>query len=394
MTLPDPDTLTVETEVLVIGAGPAGLAVAGCLSRLGLQPHLIEKADSVASSWQGHYQRLHLHTVKAHSALPHLPFPKDCPRYVSRQQMVDYLAAYARHFSLSPSFGEEAVSVARSGDGWDVTCRSGRRFRSRFVVVATGANRVPNLPAFAHQADYRGQVLHSRAYRDPAPFAGQRVLVVGLGNTGAEIALDLATQGVPVRVAVRSPVNLVHRDILGRPTQLTAILISQLPDWLGDALAKLLRDLTVGDLRRYGLQTSPVSPLRQLREEGRTPVIDVGALALIKSGAIQVQPGIQHFTADGVRFTDGSEEAFDAVILATGYQPKVSSLFPGISVPLGVKDMPAPLTGTGALDGVYFVGFDVQQGGGMLRSIALQATEIADAIGTRIAKPGQTLRTG
>lgn len=394
MTFSDQNSRTTETEVLVIGAGPAGLAVAGCLSRLGLHPQLIEKADSVASSWQGHYRRLHLHTVKAHSALPHLPFPRDYPRYVPRQKMVEYLAAYARHFGLSPSFGEEAVAIARSGDAWDVACRSGRRFRSRFVVVSTGANRVPNLPVFAHQADYRGQVMHSRAYRDPAPFAGQRVLVVGLGNTGAEIALDLATQGVPVTVSVRSPVNLVHRDILGRPTQLTAILISRLPAWLGDALAKLLRDVTVGDLRRYGLQTSSVSPLRQLREEGRTPVIDVGTLSLIKSGAIRVRFGIESFTPDGVRFTDGTGDAFDAVILATGYQPKMASLFPGISVPLGVKDMPAQVVGTGALDGVFFVGFDVQQGGGMLRSIAMQATEVAKAIGARIENPGRSLRTG
>jgi cation diffusion facilitator CzcD-associated flavoprotein CzcO len=390
----DANAPMAETEVLVIGAGPAGLAVAGCLRTLGLQPHLIEKADSVASSWQGHYQRLHLHTVKGHSALPHLPFPRDCPRYVPRQKMVDYLAAYARHFGLSPSFGEEAVAVARSGDAWDVACRSGRRFRARFVVVATGANRLPNLPAFAHQAEYRGRVMHSRAYRDPAPFAGQRVLVVGLGNTGAEIALDLAGQGVPVSVSVRSPVNLVHRDILGRPTQLTAILISRLPAWLGDALAKLLRDVTVGDLRPYGLQTSPVSPLRQLREEGRTPVIDVGTLALIKSGAIRVRPGIEAFTADGVRFTDGTGDAFDAVILATGYQPDVASLFPGTGVPLGVKDLPAQVVGTGALDGVFFVGFDVQQGGGMLRSIAMQATEVAEAIRARIESPGKALRTG
>lgn len=393
MTSPDPNSRTTDTEVLVIGAGPAGLAVAGCLSALGLHPQLIEKADSLASSWQGHYQRLHLHTVKAHSALPHLPFPKDYPRYVPRQKMVDYLAAYARHFGLSPNFGEEAVSVSRSDDTWDVACRSGRRFRTRFVVVATGANRVPHMPAFAHQADFRGQVMHSRAYRDPAPFAGQRVLVVGLGNTGAEIALDLAGQGVPVSISVRSPVNLVPRDILGQPTQLTAILISRLPAWLGDALAKLLRDLTVGDLRRHGLQTSRISPLRQLREEGRTPVIDVGTLAMIKAGAIGVRPGIQAFTADGVRFIDGTGDAFDAVILATGYQPNVASLFPRISVPLGIKDMPARVTGTGTLDGVFFVGFDVQQGGGMLRSIAMQARDVAEMIGARIKNPGLALRT-
>jgi len=374
----------IATQVLVLGGGPAGLAVAGCLVQAGVEPVLIEKAEDVGSSWRGHYHRLHLHTVKQHSALPHRPFPAHYPRYVSRQQMVDYLQDYARGFGLNPRFGEEAVSITRVGEHWRTVCKSGNTFISSAVVVATGAGREPHEPAWPGQDEYRGHLLHSRSYRNAAPFAGQRVLVVGMGNTGAEIALDLAENGAQPTLSVRSPVNVVRRDVLGRPTQLTAIMISRLPVRLADAIARLFRDLTVGDLGRYGLRTSTTSPLRQLREEGRTPVIDVGTLAMIKAGRIAVKPGVQTFTAQGARFTDGSHEAYDAVILATGWRPAIQALFPATEVPLGLKGMPASVIGEGGLDGVYFVGFDVTQSGGMLRSIARQASQAAAVIATRL----------
>src|SRR5690606_7596456 len=126
-------------------------------------------------------------------------------------------------------------------------------------------------------------------------FAGQRVLVVGMGNTGAEIALELADKGIPVSLAVRSPLNIVRRDVLGRPTQLTSIMLDRLPPRLGEPIARFLRDLTVGDLGRWGIATSPMSPLRQLRLEGRTPVIDIGTIAAIRRGEILVRPGIARF---------------------------------------------------------------------------------------------------
>jgi cation diffusion facilitator CzcD-associated flavoprotein CzcO len=367
-------------DVLVIGAGPAGLAAAACLIRHGARPQVIDQADSVASSWHAHYRRLHLHTVRRHSSLPYLPFPGEYPRYVPRQQVAEYLESYAREFGIAPAFGEEAVAITRQDGGWETLCRGGRRFRSRFVVVATGANKVPNLPSFPGQQAFGGRVLHSREYRDPAPFAGRRVLVVGMGNTGAEIALDLAEQGVDVALAVRSPINIVLRDVLGRPTQVTAMLLSRLPNAVADAIAIAFRKLTVGDLRRYGLRTPTHSPLRQLREEGRTPVIDVGTVAMIKRGAIAVRPGIDSFTTDGVRFSDGRAERYDAVIMATGYRPALDALFPGVPVPVDANGMPPGIAGRGALDGVYFVGFDVRQPGGLLRTIGLQAMQVADEI--------------
>lgn len=369
-----------NADILVIGAGPAGLAVAASLVRRGLQPLVMDKADEVAASWRGHYERLHLHTDKHLSALPGVPFPDAYPRYVSRQGLVDYLVDYASRHHIVPQLGQDVVAITPSAGGWQTVTRSGERYESGAVVLATGANCQPRRVTFAGQAQYRGQLLHSRVYRNAKPFAGQRVLVVGMGNTGAEIALDLVEQGVQAALSVRSPVNIVHREVLGRSTQRTSIQLARLPAAWGDAIATMLRQLTIGDLSRWGLQTSTMSPLRQLRKHGKPPVIDVGTLARIKRGEIRVHPGIERFTADGVRFVDGAEAPFDAVILATGYEPQVQRLFPGSKVEVDASGMPVDVIGRGALAGVYFVGFDNRQAGGALRTIAAQAGWVADEL--------------
>jgi cation diffusion facilitator CzcD-associated flavoprotein CzcO len=377
--------MVAEHDIVIIGAGPAGLAVAGCLVQRGLRPLVIEKGGAVAASWRAHYERLHLHTVKTLSALPGVPYPTGAPRYVPRQGVVDYLVSYAAQHAITPQFSEEVVSITPVAGAWGVTSALGRQWRSRAVVLATGANCLPRLPVFEGRNGYTGRVLHSHAYHNALPFTGRDVLVVGMGNTGAEIALDLAEHGVRAALSVRSPINIVHRDVLGRPTQLTSIALSHLPTAWGDALAGWLRNLTVGDLRRWGLQTSTVSPLRQLREHGKTPVIDVGTLARIKRGEIVVHPGIERFTAKGVRFADGSEEDFDAVILATGYEAQVQRLFPTTAVSTDFTGMPRDMVGEGATRGIYFVGFDIRQPGGLLRAISAQAQHVARVIFDRSA---------
>ena len=372
----------MDTDILVIGAGPAGLAAAATLKATGRVPLVIEKAAQVGSSWRNHYRRLHLHTVKSLSALPGLAFPAALPRYVPRQGVVDYLEAYAARHGIEPRFGEEATTIVRGEGGrWRTTTRSGGAFAANAVVVTTGANNLPFAPGLESESAFGGEIVHSRDYRDATPFAGRRVLVVGMGNTGAEIALDLAEHGVAVALSVRSPVNIVHRDVLGRPSQQTSLLLSRLPAALGDRLATFLCDVTVGDIGRYGLQRSPISPLRQLRELGRTPVIDVGTLARIRSGQIAVHPGIRRLVAGAVEFVDGRTAPFDAVVLATGYRTGVAALFPDVAVPVDAAGLPTRLAGTGALAGIYFIGFDLRQPGGLLRTIAQQATEVAAAIG-------------
>ena len=372
----------MKPDVLIIGAGPAGLAAAGSLAQQGMRAQVIEAAGDVGSSWRSHYDRLHLHTVKAYSAMPGMRFAPTTPRYPSRQQMVDYLEAYARRFDIRPHFGQQAVRIRGNTAGWQVDTAGGNVYLARCLVMATGANRVPRMPAFDGQQLFAGTVLHSQAYRNAAPFSGQRVLVVGLGNSGAEIALDLAQHGVGVALSVRSPQNIVYRDVLGVPVHLTALLLSRLPASWSDAVSGVLRDLTVGDLRRWGIRTPTLAPMRQVREYGRAPLIDSGTVACIKRGEIGVHAGIARFLPHGAAFIDGSEAAFDAVIFATGYQPQLAPLFPEQPLPLDADGLPREDVGSGAHAGLYFVGFDTHSPEGMLRRIALQARQVAGVIRT------------
>jgi cation diffusion facilitator CzcD-associated flavoprotein CzcO len=371
----------VQPPVLIIGAGPAGLAVGGALAMAGQPAVLFERGPSAGTAWHHHYARLRLHTVKELSALPGLPFPPDAPRYVPRQGVADYLSAYAAHHRLDLRCGQTVTRVVRDGPGWCVYTADDTAHRARAVVLATGANATPVRPTLPGEAVFRGRILHSHGYRDAAPFAGQRVLVVGMGNTGAEIALDLAEAGVATTLSVRSPINVVRRDVLGRPTQRTAMLLARLPASWGDRLGVWLRDLTVGDLTPLGLRTPAISPLRQLRETGRTPVIDLGTLDLIRAGRIAVRPGIETLTAAGVRFTDGREDAFDALLLATGYRPAVQALFPELALPVDARGLPREVVGTGDTAGLCFVGFELTRPGGLLNTIADQARTVARALG-------------
>ena len=370
----------MDTEILVVGAGPAGLASAKTLGDAGHRVDVIERAERVGASWRSHYERLHLHTVKTLSSLPGLDFPAHLPQYVPRQGVVDYLQDYAGRAGIAPHFGAEAKAIVPADGGWLTTTLDGRAFRSSAVVVTTGANRIAHVPKIAGDDVFAGRILHSRDYRSGAAFAGRRVLVVGMGNTGAELALDLAEHGVPVALSVRSPVNVVYRDVLGRPTQKTAMALSRLPTVLGDRLSAWLCDLTVGDLGRYGLVRSKVEPMRQLRELGQTAVIDVGTLARIRAGDIAVHPGLESLESTGARFVDGSHAQVDTVVLATGYRTGLASLFPASALRLDDHGLPTGMAGEGDLAGIYFVGFDTRQPGGLLRTIGMQAEALARLI--------------
>lgn len=365
-------------DVLVIGAGPAGLAVGACLRRAGVDFVMLEREGTVGASWRRHYDRLHLHTDRAHSSLPFLPLPRDYPRYPSRDQVIAYLEAYARAFGLAPRCGEE-VTRARPVDGrWEVeTPRA--RYRSRAVVVATGAFAVPVRPRWPGLDAFRGSVLHSAEYRDGERFRGARVLVVGLGNSGGEIAIDLVEHGARPTLAVRGPVNLLPRDLLGLPILTWAIALSRLPPPLADALARPLLRLTVGDPSRYGLRRPDRGPMQQIRDRARIPLIDVGTLPLIRAGRIAVRPGVARFAPEGVEFEGGEAEAFDAVVLATGFGHGLERFIEGAERILGQEGRPAASGRETALPGLYLCGFHVAPTG-MLREISLEARRIADAL--------------
>lgn len=369
----------LRAETLIIGASAAGLAVARCLQRRGATYTLIEKNHVVGGVWRNHYDRLHLHTSKGLSALPDRPFGSHVPKYPARDQLVAYLEAYAAEFGLKPRFGEEAHSVRRTADGWQALTAE-NRYRASNVVIATGYARKPHRPAWPDMETYSGGLLHSSQYRNGAPYAGQRVLVIGCGNSGAEIALDLAEHGAHAALSVRGPVHVVPRDLLGLPILTWSIVLSRLPLPAADLLSAPLIRLSVGDLSVYGLRKPPYGPLTQIAERGRIPVIDVGTVAAIKAGRIVVHRGVERFTDDGVLFVDGQKAPFDAVILATGYRPALADFLQDVGEVTDEIGAPRVSGQESELPGLYFCGFYVSPAG-MLHEIANEAPRIAQQIG-------------
>ena len=190
------------TSVAVVGAGPAGLAAGACLRKASLDFIILEKEHQVGASWRKHYARLHLHTVKQYSSLPFLPFPKNYPRYVPRELTIRYLENYAAHFGLQPRFGETVRTVERDADAW-IDGSTSVSVSASFVVIASGYNAEPVIPSISGMDTFTGEVIHSTDYVDAKPFAGRSVLVIGMGNTGAEIALDLGRWRAPDHLDAR-----------------------------------------------------------------------------------------------------------------------------------------------------------------------------------------------
>ena len=363
--------------VVIVGAGPAGLATAVCLKQRNIEALVLEAGPSLAHSWRNHYDRLHLHTVKQQSQLPGLPLAKALPRYVSRADFVAYLESYAARFSIAPRTGEAVRRVAPADGGFVV--ESARAvYRSRAVVVATGYNRVPNPERLPEQERFSGPVLHSSSYRNGDAFAGRRVLVVGAGNTGAEIALDLAERGAKPILAVRAPVNVVPRDLLGMPIQLTSIRMRKAPLKLADGIGRLASRLAFGNLARLGLPRPAMGPISAVKLRRRIPLIDVGTIAAIKRGEIAVKPGVARLTETGAVFADGSAAELDAVVLATGFRAALEEL---VAVP-GVLDesgAPRDWRAGGACPNLFFVGYEIVPTG-HLREIAIRAEAVAAEI--------------
>lgn len=361
---------------LIIGAGPAGLAVAASLKQRGMTALLLEQSGEVGSAWRGHYDRLRLHTDKAHSALPGSPWPANMPRYPSLRQVVDYLTEYARTWDLQIRFGQHVTSAYREGKHWVVQCGN-QVFRGDVLIVAGGYNRQPHLPQWPGQHCYQGSVVHSAAYKNGAPYRSQRVLVVGLGNSGGEIAIDLHEHGAHVSMAVRRPVNVIPKEILGIPFLTFGIAQRWLPSKMADAMNAPLTRLLLGDLRALGLDRPAQGPITQIRSQGRVPFIDTGTIGLIRAGHVAVRPGIQQFTPTGVVFTDGRNEDFAAVVLATGYRTGLSKWLQVSDGVLSTGGVPIcsgqPVE---AEPGLYFCGYHVSATG-MLREISIEAQRIA-----------------
>ncbi|MFE7755974.1 flavin-containing monooxygenase [Streptomyces sp. NPDC057429] len=370
---------TDDRPVYVIGGGPGGLAAAAALRERGVRAVVLEKSDGVAASWRGHYDRLRLHTIRRWSSLPGLPMPRRFGRWVSRDDMVRYLEKYAEHHELEVVTGVEVSRIDRAADGsgWQLSATGGRVLTGRAVVVATGFNHTPRIPDWSGRDGFTGELVHAAAYRAPAPYAGKDVLVAGIGNTGAEIAVDLVEGGASrVRIAVRTTPHIVRRSTAGWPAQATAVLVRRLPVRLVDRAGDLMCRVSVPDLSAQGLPRPDTGLYSRVRE-GAIPVQDVGLIDAVKRGRVVPVAAVESFDQDTVVLADGTRITPDVVIAATGYRRALEDLVGHLGV-LDARGRPV-VHGARAPEqapGLYFTGF-TNPISGMLREMALDARRIA-----------------
>ena len=309
----------MDTDVIVVGAGPAGMSVAACLRGRGIDTLVLDRGTAAGDSWRSRYERLHLHTPRVQSALPGLRIPGGSGRWVPKDDMADYVARYAVHHGIEPRFGTEVRRIERDGAGWAVLDGS-ERWTARQVVVATGYNSAPIAPHWPGQEGFDGEVLHASDYQAPAAYVGRDVLVVGAGNSGAEIAADLAEAGAArVWLAIRTAPNIVPRQLGPVPTTLMSIPMEYSPAWLVDPVNRLLQRAVLGDLTRYGMPAARTGLVAQARATGTTPTIDVGLVKQLRAGRVTPVAAVERFDGGEVVLADGTRVAPDAVIAATGY---------------------------------------------------------------------------
>ncbi|MFG2145216.1 flavin-containing monooxygenase [Streptomyces sp. NPDC048696] len=366
--------------VYVIGGGPGGLAVAAALRGRGVRAVVLERSDVLGSSWRRHYTRLHLHTTRRLSALPGLKMPRAFGRWVSRGDLVRYLEKYAEFHELETVTGVEVSRIERADGGWLLHATGGRRLTGRAVVVATGYNHTPYLPQWPGADTYTGELLHAAHYRDPAPYAGKDVLVVGAGNTGAEIAVDLVEGGAGrVRLAVRTAPHILRRTTAGWPAQASGILVRRLPVPVVDRAADAVRRLSVPDLSEKGLPR-PTSGLYARVREGAIPVQDVGLIAAVQSGRVEPVAALESFEGAKAVLADGTVLSPEVVVAATGYRRALEGLVGHLGV-LDGRGLPTVHGRRTAPDapGLHFTGF-TNPISGMLRELGIDARKIAKAI--------------
>ena len=345
-----------ERSAVVVGAGPAGLAASRELAARGVE-HIVLERGEIGDSWRRYYDGLVLHTGRHLSSLPGVPFNRSDPLFVPRDRFVRYLEDYAVRLRLPVRAGIAVTSARRDAGGWSVETSQGP-WRARVLLVATGIAASPVIPILPGAGGFAGRIRHSIEYRRPEPFAGRRVLVVGAGNSGGEIAAELARVASPVSIAIRSGVVVVPREILGIPSQYLGMLIRRLPGALAGPLVGAATALRARRLPAE-LPRSSASPLHEV------PLIGMHLPDAIRAGDVRVRPGVVGFEDALVRFADGTADPFDDVVMATGFRAAIDWLEGVVGRDdRGFARRADRVTSTDQ-PGLYFVGHEYDVSGGL-----------------------------
>jgi putative flavoprotein involved in K+ transport len=363
---------------VIVGAGSAGLATGALLRRAGFEPVILEAGPEPGAAWRERYDRLRLHTPRLLSGLPGHRIPRRFGRWVPRDGLIEYLGEYAAAERLDVRTGTRVERIERDGDAWRVDTPAGR-LDAKNVIVATGYNGAPFVPDWPGLDGFTGELLHSSEYRNPKPFQDRDVLVVGVGNSGAEIATDVADGGASrARLSMRTPPQILRRATAGIPAQLIGIAIRKVPPSWVDPISKAQRRLSIPDLAAQGLPRPEVGVRTSFITTGTTPVLDVGIVDAVRHGRVEVVAAVESFDGPDVLLADGSRIDPDVMIAATGFRAGLDELVGHLDV-LDRRGLPVATDGEPVLPGLWFVGFKPTLGG-QLREGSIAARNVAAAV--------------
>jgi cation diffusion facilitator CzcD-associated flavoprotein CzcO len=345
---------TTRPPVVVVGAGGAGLASATMLRRRGVPAIVLDRAKEIGSSWRGRYDRLRLNSSRWFSKLPGARWPRGTGIFPSRDEMVRYLEDYAADNRLDLRLGTELHRVDRNNGSWMLRTSSGD-LAADHVVVASGYDHSQHIPEWPGRDRFTGQLLHVGDYRNPEPFRGSDVLVVGPGCSGMEIAYDLAENGAGrVRLAVRTPPNILVRSPIG---PLLARMLYKLPPDRVDRLLSRVRKREIGDLTEYGLPEPEEGIFTRLRRLGVAPaIVDHDVIDTLRDRRIEIVGAVESMDQTGTLLADGTRIEADAVIAATGYRRGLEPLLGHLGV-LDGSGRPRVAGGESAAPGLHLVGY-------------------------------------
>ncbi|RLN30784.1 putative indole-3-pyruvate monooxygenase YUCCA11 [Panicum miliaceum] len=377
--------------VLIVGAGPSDLAVAACLSELSIPYCIIEREDCSASLWRKRtYDRLKLHLAKEFCELPHMSYPSDTPTSIPKEQFVRYVDAYVDHFNIFPKYSTsvESCKYDEVSNCWDVMAHDKVtgleiEYTTRFLVVATGENSEGIIPEIPGLHDFPGEVIHSSSYKSWNNYVGKGVLVVGCGNSGMEIAYDLASHGVETSVVIRSPLHVMTKGLINLGMKL---FNWRLPLKFVDFILVTFANIRFGDLSKYGIVRPNMGPLLLKAKTGRSAVIDVGTIELIKKGFIKVLCPISRIRGNSVEFGDAKECSYDSIVFATGHKSTANTWLKNGESMLNNNGMPKrefPNHWKGE-NGLYCVGLAMKGLAGIshdAKSVAADIKSIVDSMG-------------
>jgi cation diffusion facilitator CzcD-associated flavoprotein CzcO len=291
-----------EHDIAIIGAGPAGISVELSLRDRGLRPLLIDRADQVGSSWRGRYDRLKLNTGRPFSHLPNRPYPQGTPMFPSRDEVVAHLDRHAHEDGIELRLKTEVTRIDRHARRWRLTTSDGE-VDARQVIVAIGNQHTACIPQWPGANDFTGEMLHSSEYRNSRPYHGRKVLVVGAGSSGMEIAHDLATGGAgKVWLGIRTPPNILLRSLPGGlPGDLVSLPLFRAPVRVADAISRAARRANLGDLTEFGLPIPPEGTFTRVKRHDQVPaLIDMDVIDAFRDGSIQAVATVESFDGDRV----------------------------------------------------------------------------------------------